>query len=185
MRIFLFHILKVLGYSFILGFILQFMADEGLRKMENSGFSEWDQILKGEINADLIIKGSSRGAVGYNPEVIERITGLESFNISFDAGSHNLQEIKSILYDKNNSTPEVIIQNIDLTHFSISKQIPNKYQFIPFYLSSNLRAQFRSVESDFMEYYYIPLLNYNGNNILLYKGIGNFLGFNLSYTNIL
>lgn len=170
---FLIYCFKILIFTILGAIIIQTISDAGLKGIENSRFEEWDNILRGRINADLIILGSSRGSVNYNPKIIGQLTHLDSYNLSFDAASHNIQKAKYNIYLKNNLTPKVIIQNVDLAHFSSSLIIPNKNHFIPFSTSEEIYAEFRRIEPSFLKYNFIPLLNYNGNGRLLISGFTN------------
>lgn len=171
---FLIYCFKILFFSLLGAIILQSISDEGLKGIKNSRFEEWDNILKGGINAELIILGSSRGSVSYNPEIIGELTHLDAYNLSFDAASHNIQSAKYNIYLKNNLKPKVIVQNVDLAHFSNSSIIPNKNHFIPFSASDEFHLEFRKIEPSFQEFNYIPLLNYNGKEKILISGVTNF-----------
>ncbi|MCC8358508.1 hypothetical protein [Salinimicrobium sediminilitoris] len=152
------------------------MADSGLKKIDRSIFQDWDHIIRGEINADLLVLGSSRGAVGYDPSVLEEQLGLSSFNLSFNAGSYNLQEVKLEAYVENNEPPKMIIHNLDLAHFVSSKEVPERYQFLPFLENKYLREELNSIDPHFGRHAWVTLLKYNHYKPLLVKGIFSFFG---------
>ena len=174
---FLIYCFKIVVFSLLGAITLQFISDEGLKSISNSRFEEWDNILEGRINAELIILGSSRGSVSYNPEIIAQLTHLNAYNLSLDAAPHNIQSAKYNIYLKNNLKPKVIIQNVDLAHFSNLSIIPNKNHFIPFSNYDEINKEFRKIEFSFQEFNYIPLLNYNGKEKFLISGVANFFHF--------
>jgi len=65
--------------------------------------------LKG-IDADILFVGDSTAVVGVNPEIVEKITGLSSYNVSLTVGS--FIAVGNILVDnylKQNRPPRVIV----------------------------------------------------------------------------
>ena len=119
--------------SFLILYSLQFLADNGLRKSVNSVYHDWLQILEGNINADIIISGSSRAFFGYNPTVLEDQLKMKTFNLGYSAAGYKLQLEKLKIYLTRNQKPKIIIQNIDLTFFNEDRLIPNENEFIPFF----------------------------------------------------
>lgn len=139
--------------------------------MKNSIFEDWDRLVGGDINSEIIISGSSRGMVSYDPSIFMDHTGRTTFNLSFDGAPHNLQYVKLDLYLQNNHPPEIFIQNIDIAHLSELHTVPFSYQMIPVLNEKNLLKEFRSLDSHFYQFDDIPLLKYNNYVPLLYKGI--------------
>lgn len=180
MKNFVLYIAKIIVISFLTAFIIQFIADSGLKKIKNSIYQDWNKILNGNVNTDLVILGSSRGCVSYNPEVFKEVTGMSTFNLSFDAGAYNLQDIKYNIYLEKNIKPKVIIQNIDLTHFGVSKKLPEYFQFLPYMSNSLISNGFSGFDEYLTNYKYIPLLKYNQNKRFLVKGLTSFFGINHS-----
>lgn len=179
MNHFLFYLVKILAVTFCLAFAIQYFADSGLKKIEASIFQDWENLLQGDINSELVISGSSRGAVSYNPDILENITGLSSYNLSYNAGSFNLQYLKMETYLKRNKAPEIIIQNIDLSHFSRTNAIPEEFQFLPFLYDDDLRESLSEINNKYQIYKYVPLVKYNNHHSLLLKGILSGLGKDL------
>lgn len=179
MNHFLFYLVKVLAITYCLAFAIHFFADNGLKKIEGSIFQDWNNLLEGDINSELVILGSSRGAVSYNPEIFERITGLSSYNLSYNAGSYNLQYLKMETYLKRNKAPVVLIQNIDLSHFSRTNTIPEEFQFLPFLYNNDLRENLSELNNGYKIHKYVPLVKYNNHHSLLWQGILSGLGKDL------
>ena len=138
MRDFFKFIIEIVGITLITGFSIQYLSDNGLKNLKNSRFNDWKNIIEGRINSDIIINGSSRGYVGYNPKIIGNMLKLSCFNLGFNAGGYNLQQSKFDIYLKNNKKPKLIIQNIDLAHFGKNMVLPDKAQFLPFINNENI-----------------------------------------------
>lgn len=170
---FLLYVFKVIVFSFSVALFIQYLADSGLKKMDESIYADWNKILGGQLNSELLILGSSRGYVSYDPRIIQKTTGLSSFNLSINAGSYNLQGIKFESYLVKNRHPKVIIQNIDLTHFSKSNYIPEEFQFLPYLDNKKLTKELSAINPDYRWNHYIPLFKYNNYKSFLIKGLGS------------
>ncbi|WP_081212341.1 SGNH/GDSL hydrolase family protein [Salegentibacter sediminis] len=149
--------------TYLIATFIQVISDYGLKNSAYQNISHWKPIVQGNLNSEVLIMGSSRGAVSYNPQVIQRILNKKTQNISFDAGAFNLQKIKLDTYLRTNKPPEIFIQNVDLAHFSTSDKIPDKAQFIPYNRSEFLITQLQEIDPEFKRWNFLPLLNYNGN----------------------
>ncbi len=184
MKKFLSYTIKILALSYGIAFILQIIADNGLKANENSIYNDWDGILQGEINSELVILGSSRGAVNYDPEIIEKHTGFSSFNLSYNEGSYNLQKLKFDIYLSKNQNPKIVIQNVDLSHFTSTNAIPAKYQFLSFLNDQALVYSLREIDKDFGNFNFIPLAKYSVYRSLFIEGILSYFGKNsgISFT---
>lgn len=156
--------------TYLIATLIQVISDYGLKNSAYQNISHWKPIVQGNLNSEVLIMGSSRGAVSYNPQVIQRILNKKTQNISFDAGSFNLQKIKLDTYLQTNKPPEIFIQNVDLAHFSTSNKIPDKAQFIPYNRSEFLITQLQEIDPEFKRWNFIPLLNYNENFKFLFLG---------------
>ncbi len=173
---FLLYIFKIITFSYLVALSIQYFADSGLKRMDDSIYDDWNKILGGKINSDLVILGSSRGYVSYDPRIIENTTGLSSYNLSMNAGSYNLQSLKYENYLANNKPPKVIIQNIDLTHFGKSGYIPEEFQFLPYLDNKKLTHGLSVINSNYSWNPYIPLLKYNPYKPFLVKGLLSYFG---------
>ncbi|MDP5102086.1 MAG: hypothetical protein NWQ09_12240, partial [Nonlabens sp.] len=132
MRLFLKYLATVCAIAIFTSVSIGKLVDHGLILLENSRYQEWDNIARGSINAEVVILGSSRGMTSYNPHIIENGLNKDTYNLSYDAGSFSLQSSKFHLYLENNTTPKLIIQNIDLTHFSTNNVLIGENNMLPF-----------------------------------------------------
>ncbi len=171
MKFFFKYILEVFVIVLITAFGIQYFADKGLRNLKNTPINDWQNILTGKVNADIIINGSSRAYFGYNSKLIGEVLNSDCFNIGFNAGGYNLQKSKFNIYLKKNRKPKVIIQNIDLSHFFKNTELPDEWQFIPFINNEIINSFIIEYDSKYKYLPYVPLLKYNQNIQLLKKGI--------------
>ncbi|SHG58788.1 hypothetical protein [Flavobacterium johnsoniae] len=175
MKTFFKYILEIVVLTLIFAFGIQYLSDNGLRNLEGSQYNDWKNILAGTINSDIIINGSSRGYVGYNPKVIGDKLNASCFNLSFNAGGYNLQQDKFEIYSKRNKKPKIIIQNIDLAYFGKNTELPEESQFYPFLNDELVKSLTAKFDKKFNLFRIIPLIKYNQNFKMLEEGfVANF-----------
>jgi hypothetical protein len=182
LRSFSIYIFKVLSLLVLLAYGLEPVLDYGLNSLEGSVYQEWDDLINGDINAELIVMGSSRGEVSYDPTIIEEQLGLSSYNLSFNAGSYNLQHAKLNAYLMDNKMPEVIIQNVDLTHFSKSDVIPFEQQFFTTINSLNILEIYKELPGTLKDFRFKGVSKYSIDNRRIKLSISNLLGLRPNYS---
>ncbi len=171
MKNFFKYILGIVLLFFTIAFTIQYFSDRGLRNLKNTQINDWENILEGKINSDIIINGSSRGFFCYNPIIIGNQVKLSCFNLSFNAGRSNLQQYKFDIYIKKNKKPKVVIQNIDFAYFMENKEIPDEWQFYPFVYNRDIDYLISKFDTKFNWFKVLPMLKYNQNAKLLKEGI--------------
>ncbi len=175
MKAFFKYLIEILLITLIISFGIQYLSDNGLRNLKNSRYNDWENILQGKINSDVIINGSSRGDSGFNPRIIGNKLNSSCFNISYNAGKHNLQQYKFDIYIKNNKKPKIVIQNIDLAYFLKSVEIPYEFEFYPFVYYEDINSLVSKFDNKFNSKFnwfkVIPLLKYNQSFKMFEEGI--------------
>lgn len=101
--------------------ILDIAVSKGLRKSEDMMLAEWNDIVSGNINADIIINGSSRAWVDVSPQILENRLNLSVYNIGLDGYPFYMEDMRYELFLKYNNKPKYLIQTLDV--FSLSKRI--------------------------------------------------------------
>jgi hypothetical protein len=100
-------------------YALDAIITRGLRRINTSAFGAFNKVMSGKVNAEIIINGSSRALSHYDPRIIQRMTGLSSFNLGMNASQIDVELAILKNYLKHNATPKVVIQNLDLFSFWI------------------------------------------------------------------
>lgn len=143
-------------------------------------YKHWNDIFFNKLCNDVVINGSSRAWVQYNPAILDSILHIDSYNLGIDGSPINRQIIKYNTYCRvQNHTPHYLIQNIDFmtieSCFGYQKE-----QFSPyFHYDKVLIKEVDKYENfNFFEKY-LPLYRYHGLNLsnifnkdenILYKG---------------
>jgi hypothetical protein len=133
---------------------------KGLRLRSVGDIGVWNRLVNGKINADVLICGSSRAVVHYNPLVISEIINQSVFNLGLNASLIDLQLPRLGVYLKYNKNPRLIIQNLDPFSLSMSTAIYNPKQYIPFLNEEKVYHTLRGIEPDFWKHKYIPLYSF-------------------------
>lgn len=138
-----------------------------LQQCQEQKFVGWSDITQKQLDADLVIVGSSRAWVQYDPAILDSILGINSYNLGLDGSKLNRQVLKYNVFNHyQNIKPKYIIVNIDCfcaSEWTIGYQ---REQFFPYMLSPYTRNVIRRVEPFTWAELYIPLYRYT-----TYKGI--------------
>lgn len=123
----------------------------------------WNAVFDGKVDSDLLIYGSSRAWVHYNPMMITERTGILSYNFGVDGSNIFLQYLRHQLSMKYNKKPKQIIYSVDMFTVQKKTEIFNWVQFLPYALWNK---DIEATVSQFSNYnfydYYIPLVRYYG-----------------------
>lgn len=150
-----------------MAFILDFFVSENLKKDKRSYTGEldiWENILHGDIQADIFIYGSSRAVEQIDPEVLERCLGKTAYNFGFSGQKSDLQLVRNRLIQEKLSKPEYIIYSLDSFMLMESEGPTTKEQFYPYMLfNEKLREDMKPYPKAFSTSdFYVPLLRYRG-----------------------
>lgn len=169
---------KLLGISIVflsILYVVDYLIQEGLKTSNYREISKYNEIIKGGIDADLLIVGSSRALVHFDCELIESRTGKSCYNLGFDGSSYPLQKIMLDLYLNQNQRPDYIYWVVDLTSFTFSSDFYGFEQLIPFmennYINEILRLH--KTPAFLLE---LPLIRYSFNSKMKSVGLYTFLG---------
>ena len=114
-------------------FISDHIITSGLRVTGYGEYKEWNEIFNGDINADLIINGSSRPYTGISPAILDSVLGLNSFNLAMNGSEFCHTNIRYLIYNKFNKPPKIVIQALDIHSLRKTETLPFPDQFLPYY----------------------------------------------------
>lgn len=78
MKRFLCKLLIFSAILYVLAWGLDYVISKGLLKMEDYRFMPWNEMMKGNIDADIVIMGNSRGFSHFEPWTIDSICGMRT-----------------------------------------------------------------------------------------------------------
>ncbi len=155
---------KVVGFFCLLialCFLLDIVIYSGLRRIKTSEFGVWNEIVEGNVNADIIITGSSRAHSHYDPRIIEMVTGRKTYNIGLNGSQTDMQLARLKAYLQHNSKPALVIHNLDLFSFQVTHGgvfDPGKYQ--PYLKEQAIYEAMRQINPEVWKARYLPLYGY-------------------------
>lgn len=140
-------------------------------------FSVWNDIFEGKVDSDLIIIGSSRAWVHFNPTMITEETGISAYNIGMDGHPFFLQNARYTIFRKYNRKPKLVIVSLETNSFFKRSDLYNSSQFLPY-----LREYKEDLKKPLMKFkgfnkydFDVPLVRYYA-NVNIFKDL--FLGSN-------
>ena len=152
-----------------------FIIDTGLRKSHHFYYSEWNDLMKGKINADLLIMGSSRAWVHVSPKILDTTLHINSYNLGMDGTQFNMQYDRFKLYRLHNKQPKYIIQTLDFTILTPSNLLHAYQQFLPYLYDTSVRSLTSHYIGKFgVGDYYFPLYKYNNELPVAKEGLMSF-----------
>ncbi len=132
MKHFIVNLLIFLLPLIVFLFGIDSVITKGLKKTGWDEYKEWNEILSGSINADLIINGSSRSLTAISPAILDSTLNLTSYNLALNAHEFYMEYIRFLLYSEFNKSPKIIIQTLELHSLKKSRTLPNPDAFLPY-----------------------------------------------------
>lgn len=174
-----FIIKAIAFFTILLGLAwgLDYIISKGLLEMEDYRFMSWSEMQKGDINADIVIMGNSRGFSHFEPWTIDSICNTTSYCLGLGGYSITVQDLKYHYYRLYNKKPKYIIQQVDyytLRNDSAPHQHESE-QYLPMIYDSRIHDEFLRVGYTNLDIY-CPLYRYWGYQIVIKNGLLEFLG---------
>lgn len=159
---------------FLLFLGLEFLISEGLKKSKKHHFADWNALFKGEINADVIINGSSKALVQVSTIVIDSTLKVNSYNLGINGHDFYMQNSKYFAYTKYNTTPKLVVQIIGNGSLKKRTDLYAFDQFLP-YIDDPI---IKEVTQDYIGLtsfdYYLPFVRYFGSKTSINEGLISF-----------
>lgn len=154
-----------------------YIADSGLKMTKSIDYKLWSHLEEDKnVNADLLIMGNSRASCHINPDILDSILPVHSYNLGLHAGILPLQFHIWRLYIKRNRKPRTIVWNVDWGTLSgegdLSKR---KSHYLPWCNDPDWKPIIEKAGFSFFDKY-IPCWKYAGRSELLVKGFKEYAG---------
>jgi hypothetical protein len=157
-------VLRLLAFAALvaaLAVILDAAIDRGLRRIETSQFGVWNRIVDGSINADIVVSGSSRALVHYDPRIIAQRTGATAFNIGLDGSQTDMQLARLRTYLSHNRKPRLIVHNLDAFSLQTSREeFYEPAQYLPYLDETPIYSAISRIRPGAWKWRYVPLYGY-------------------------
>jgi len=177
-------LIKTICFSLIVFFLLEsleLIVTQGLKKSTAPHFVDWNHLFEGEINANIIINGSSKALVHISSTIIDSALNADAYNLGVNGYGFYLQNSKYTAYSEYNTPPKLIVQVIGNGTLQKRKDLYQLDQFLPYMDNKTINK----VTQDYIGLtkfdYYLPFIRYFGSRTAIKEGFLSF--FNLSTTN--
>lgn len=132
-----------------------------LRRLTTGDFGDWNRIVGGQVNADIVISGSSRARSHYDPRVLRALTGLSAFNIGLNGSQTDMQLARLKTYLAHNRKPRLLIHNLDAFSLQVSHgEVYDPGQYVPYLAEAHLYRALLRINGDTRKARYVPLYGY-------------------------
>ena len=168
----LFALLAVVG-----AILLQQIVDHGLKKMTSHTATQTSisQLLSDTLNADIVIMGNSRALCSYNTAIMEKETGMKTWNIGVSGQPFGISYLRYQLYAWHNKQPKLLIINIDNTELEMISNGFGREEYYP-YFSDNMVRSYLDVYGFTWKDIYVPMYKYFGDYKLIAYGLMSSVG---------
>lgn len=139
---------------------LHLLLQQGMRMIRSGPFGAFNLIAEGRVKADLIVSGSSRAVMHYDPEVLQKTTGLTAFNIGRIGARTNVHTGILDFYLNHNRPPRVLIENADLNSMGVASDLFDVPQYTPYLYDRDLYQALHLRYPRIWMARYLPLYGY-------------------------
>lgn len=150
---------------------MHFILDFYLSKENSCNNNTWHKIFEGKLNTEIAIIGTSRAESHYDTEIINKITGLKTYNLGLSGTPYSVFKIRWESYFNRNKKPKILIIDLDASSLQDSKKLFDKFQYLPFFYSKEYQSFAKENDTDFYLESYIPLYKYRGYEMRIFKQI--------------
>lgn len=157
---------------------LDYVIQEGLKKTDYREISKWNEVIEGNINAEILVIGSSRALFQFDSNLIEEKTGISCYNLGVNGNTFQVQDYILDLYLNSNKLPSRIYWIVDLHSFNFTTEVFRYEQFIPYsknvFIDSILNLN-QEINPILMK---IPIIRFGNNPVLKYRGVLSYFDIN-------
>ncbi|GAA0880887.1 hypothetical protein GCM10009119_38570 [Algoriphagus jejuensis] len=163
---------------------VDYLIEKGIKTSSYREISKWSEVIEGGIDADILIVGSSRALVHFDPRIIENNTGFTCYNLGLDGSKYESQKKVLNLYLEHNKEPKIVIWSLDLGSFQSIEGVYRYEQFLPFWDEKMVKSILKLNKNQDQDYLNIPIAKYSNNPYLKYRGLLKKVGVNFSEPNL-
>lgn len=143
-------------------YMLDAAITHGLRNIRTSKFGSFNRVVSGQVNAEIIINGSSRALTHYDPRIIERITGRSAYNLGMNGTQTDVHAAVLKTYLSRNSKPRIVIQNLESFTFEPTRpgELYDPGTYVPYLAEDPLYKSLLAIDRNVWKWKHIPLYGY-------------------------
>ncbi len=162
MRVIIRNIILFLAPIILVAYLLDYASSRALYKSQNVYYKVWNDVQQGNVNADVVIYGSSRARKQFNPKVAEDMWQHPTYNLGLDGQTIILQKVMHDQLVANNPKPKLIVFIIDQFSIAQDKQLFNADQMLPYFNRKDMVSAAKYYETFHWADYYLPMVRFAG-----------------------
>lgn len=139
---------------------LDFLLSRRARESSHPGTEALYNILYKQIDADIVIIGSSRAKTQVDPDILDSVLGTNTYNIGLTGTRIDLQTAAYDLYRSHNKRPDFIIHCIDLFSLIPNYEVSGRSNYFPFFWDRKFRKKIFPFINFKLSERFIPLIRY-------------------------
>lgn len=164
-------------------YALDRIVTNGLRKSKITNGSV-NEIMAGNINADVLIMGPSRANFMYSPKEIDSAANCNAYNIGINGWPVHMEVCMYKLYREHNKKPKYILYNIGWGIMVTRHDFYDYQQFMPFANDNTVHTYTQSLDGAFsVAERFFPLFMYNNHIDYIKEGVKCYFNFGSRATN--
>lgn len=149
-----------IGMLFVLNVVLDYCFTVFLNQSQSELYKEWNRIIHGTIDADLVVIGSSRAWAQYDPHIMDSILLANSYNLGINGGSVNRQIVKyKVFRHYQKKKPSFLIVNFDYWNTWVINRFQRE-QYFPYLANVYMRKLIIDQEPFSLMELYLPMYRY-------------------------
>lgn len=168
MKKFLIRTAIFFGILYVIAWTADYFFTRECRKVGVAPYGSWNDIYASKIQGDVIIMGTSRAFVHFNPAIIDSVLHCSSYNLGMDGRPVDAQIIKYHAYRRaGNAKPKLILYEL----YGGSMDKSNGYQreqFLPYLKDTELWKEARELEDFSIADRVIPCWRYIGREKMIH-----------------
>lgn len=169
MKNFLKTIVVLLGILFVLNLVLDFVFSQFLGRSQNLIYKSWYAIIHNTIDADLLVMGSSRAWVQYDPHIMDSMLSVNSYNLGLNGSNVKRQIVKYEVYKHyQRKKTSCLLVNFDFFgNWSQDKGFERE-QYFPYFTNIYMRRLIRQKRQEYFSIgeLYVPMYRYYNQGML-------------------
>ena len=160
MKKFIIRIFLLLVSSYIVSLIIDIPFSKIAKP--RGEFSSWNDLYSNNINADLLIFGSSRAMNHFNPQIIEDSLHISTYNLGLSSARIEISLLRLLEHLRICShKPKYITLEIDWLTIDNAKFLWTPWQIFPYMLyNKNIYKYTHHFQGYYTHFYIIPLARY-------------------------